>query len=54
MLLKPTAPFAAGAAPVMRTRRAGIQLGHSEYPRRKCVPVRATQSKLGVCRQEGP
>ena len=34
-------------------RRMGIQLGQSEYPRRKCVPMWVTQSKLGVCKQEG-
>ena len=52
--VNPTAPLAAGAVPVIRLRRAGIQLGHSAYPRRKCVPVRPIQLRFGVCRQSGP
>ena len=35
----PTIPCTAGAWPDMRVRRAGMQVGDSESPRRKCVPV---------------
>ena len=45
----PTAPLAAGAVPLIMVRRAGTQLGHSEYARVKRAPVAASQSRFGVC-----